>query len=281
MMSLLPDLDKKKRILEENLREYGSLAVAFSGGVDSTFLLKAALETLPQDKVLALTVQSELMPAREVTEASALAASIGGNHLVVKLDFLGLHQVASNPVDRCYHCKKYLLQTLLELVRTRGMSFLAEGTNVDDDRDYRPGTKAVRELGVVSPLKDAGLNKEDLRKLSAVYGLPTWNKPAYACLASRFPYGQHLTPENLAQVDQAEDFLLKLGFEEVRVRHHGTVARLEVGTQERCLFFNEELMDLVQVKLKALGFDYVALDLAGYRSGGLNQSLPLNPEDKT
>ena len=263
----------KFKKLTENLAASGRLALAFSGGVDSAFLLKAARETLPPENILALTARADLFPRREAAEAAELAASLGLTHLIIDFDALAVPQVAANPPDRCYHCKRALFEKLLRAAAARGFPVVADGANLDDADDFRPGARAVRELGVVSPLKQAGLTKAEIRELSRYLGLPTWDKPAFACLASRFPYGQALTPEDLVRVEKAEDLLLSLGFKNIRVRSHGRVARLEVEPQDRPRFFSLELMDRLNADLKTLGFEFAALDLGGYRSGALNQSV--------
>ena len=268
--ALAPELAQKMKTLEKILAGYGRLAVAFSGGVDSTFLLKVASLTLSPSQVVAVTAHALVVPAREVAEATALARAMGVEQLEVEVDLLGDPLIASNPIDRCYNCKKLILESLLARVKSRQIIIMADGSNVDDDGDYRPGARAVKELGVRSPLKKAGMTKADIRNLSAYLDLPTWNKPAYACLASRIPYGEPLTPKNLRQVEEAEDYLHDLGFKQARVRHHGPVARLEVESHERCRFLNEKLMEQVNHRLKLLGFDFVALDLAGYQVGSLN-----------
>lgn len=261
-------LHEKMKVLKDILGGYSHLAVAFSGGVDSTFLLQMAAKTLSPGQVVAVTAQALVFPAREAAEARTLAHKIGVEQLEVEVDLMGSPIVVSNPPDRCYHCKKLMFGSLLAQVHLRKILTLADGSNLDDDNDYRPGTRAAQELKVISPLKMAGLTKDDIRKLSFDLGLPTWNKPAYACLASRIPSGDPLTPLKLSQVEEAENYLHDLGFEQVRVRHHGSVARLEVSGSERCRFFDEKFMDQVYHQLKSLGFDFVALDLAGYHQGG-------------
>lgn len=270
----MPDeLAIKLRHLLADLAGRGRLAVAFSGGVDSAFLLWAARRALPPADLLALTAQGPLFPRRESREAAELAEALGVSRLVLDFEALAVPLVAANPPDRCYHCKRALLERLTAAARERGFDLVADGGNLDDLDDFRPGARAVRELGIVSPLKEAGLTKTDIRRLSAENGLPTWDKPAFACLASRVPYGQALTRETLARVERAEDFLLALGFREVRVRCHDQVARLEVGADERSRFFDLNLMDRVHRELTALGFAFVALDLAGYQTGGLNRAV--------
>lgn len=266
-------LDEKYQNLAAILTGYGRLALAFSGGVDSAFLLKAAREALPPASLLAITAKAAIFPGWEAREAADLAAAVGVRHMTVDFEALEAPQVAANPPDRCYHCKKALFQKMIAEAGQQGFTVVADGGNLDDVDDYRPGARAIRELGVVSPLKEAGLTKADIRKLSAGLGLPTWNKPAFACLASRFPYGQTITGDKLKMVEQAEEFLLGLGFREVRVRHHGPVARIEVGSAERPRFFDETFMDQVERELRSFGFDFVALDLGGFRSGGFNQSV--------
>lgn len=266
MTELLAKLDRLRRIITQS----GRLAVAFSGGVDSALLIRAAREVLPGENLLALTARSALFPQWETREARELAQSLGVPQLMLDVDALAIPEVAANPPDRCYFCKKAIFGAVLAEARARGFETVADGGNLDDLDDYRPGARAVRELGVLSPLKEAGLSKAEVRELSAQMGLPTWNKPAYACLASRLPYGQPLTQESLERVEKAEDLLLALGFRAVRVRCHERLARLEVGPEERPRFFETQLMDQVHRDLTALGFSFVTLDLAGYRCGSLN-----------
>lgn len=246
------------------------MAIAFSGGVDSALLLKAASMALPSQELLAVTAQGPFFPKRESLEAGQAAADFGLNHLVIEFDATADKEISENPTDRCYHCKKKLFSLMMEQATKRDFDLIADGGNLDDMNDYRPGARAVHELGVISPLKEAELTKADVRRLSAELGLPTWNKPAFACLASRIPYGQTIRLETLQRVEKAEDYLLGLGFSQVRVRAHDTLARLEVEPEERSRFFDQELLDQINLRLRELGFAHVALDLAGYRSGSLN-----------
>lgn len=270
----------KFRRLTERLKAAGRLALAFSGGVDSAFLLKAAALALPPENILAVTARAELFPRREGREAAELASALGLVHLVLDFDALSQPLVAANPPDRCYHCKKALFGDLIAAAAERGFPEVADGGNLDDADDYRPGARAVRELGVISPLKDAGLTKAEIRALSQEMNLPTWDKPAFACLASRFPYGRPITRAALARVEEAEDFLLSLGFKNIRVRSHDDLARLEVEAEDRPRFFDLAVMDLVDAKLRSLGFAFAALDLGGYRAGGLNSAVDQATRDK-
>ena len=258
--------------LKERIRQMGSLAVAYSGGVDSTFLLKVAHDVLDEN-VIAVTARSSTYPEREFREATELAQKIGAKHRVIVSEELDIKGFSDNPVDRCYFCKRELFAKILEVARQEGMKYVADGSNIDDLGDYRPGMKAVMELGVVCPLKEAGLGKNDIRVLSRQMKLSTWDKPAFACLSSRFPYGQKITREKLEVIDQAEQFLMDLGFRQVRVRHHGDVARIEVPAEERPKFFDTTLMDRIHQKFKQLGFAYTALDLQGYRTGSMNEVI--------
>jgi uncharacterized protein len=265
-------LQDKLNILRNNIRQMQSLAVAYSGGVDSTFLLKAAHDVLDENAV-ALTAQSYIHPEREFRQAVEFAQKIGAKQVVIHSEELEIEGFSDNPVNRCYLCKKALFSKIGEWARQHHIQHVADGSNVDDLGDYRPGNQAAKELGVVSPLQEAGLNKDEIRILSKELGLPTWDKPAFACLASRFPYGQKITREKLQQVDQGEQFLLDLGFRQVRVRHHGDVARLEVSADERDKFFDTALMDKIYEKFRRLGFSYVSLDLKGYRTGSMNEAI--------
>ncbi len=246
--------------------------MAFSGGVDSTFLLKIAHEVLP-DRVVAVTAISSTYPEREFREAAEFASRQGIDHVVIQSDELDIEGFADNPPNRCYLCKHDLFTKIKNMAVGRGLKYVVEGSNVDDLGDYRPGMEVIRELGIVSPLREAGLNKEDIRQLSMTMGLPTWDKPAFACLSSRFPYGHRITKEKLRMVDQAEQYLLDQGFRQVRVRHHGDMARIEVSAEERNRFFDTGLMDRVHETFKTLGFAYTALDLKGYRTGSLNEVI--------
>jgi pyridinium-3,5-biscarboxylic acid mononucleotide sulfurtransferase len=266
------ELHEKLDRLKENIKSMGSLAVAFSGGVDSTFLIKVAYDVL-KDKVVAVTARSSTYPEREFKEAVDFINELGAKHVVIVSEELDIEGFAANPVDRCYHCKKELFTKILDVAQQSNIKFVADGSNLDDLGDYRPGMIATKELKVVSPLKEVGMTKEDIRILSKEMGLPTWDKPAFACLSSRFPYGQQITREKLEMVDKAEQFLLDLGFRQMRVRHHGEIARIEVAVGERKKFFNEELMDLVNKRFKEIGFSYTSLDLKGYRTGSMNETL--------
>lgn len=266
------DAHEKLNRLKENIRRMGSLAVAFSGGVDSTFLLKVAVDVLG-NRALAVTARSSTYPARELREAEAFAKSIGARHAVIDSEELEIAGYADNPVNRCYYCKHELFEKVKAVARQNGIRYVSDGSNLDDLGDYRPGMQAAKELEVASPLKAAEMTKEDIRLLSKEMGLPTWNKPAFACLASRFPYGQKITREKLAMVDKAEQFLLDLGFRQVRVRHHGDLARVEVGPGELSRFFNEELMQRVYAEFHKIGFTYVTLDMRGYRTGSMNEAI--------
>jgi uncharacterized protein len=265
-------LQDKLNILRNNIRRMKSVAVAYSGGVDSTFLLKVAHDMLDENAV-ALTARSYIHTEREFRQAVQFAQKIGAKQVVIDSEELEIEGFSDNPPNRCYLCKKALFSKIKDWARQNSIQHVADGANVDDLGDYRPGNQAAKELGVVSSLQEAGLNKDEIRILSKELGLPTWDKPAFACLASRFPYGQRITSEKLRQVDQGEQFLLDLGFRQVRVRHHGDVARLEVSTDERIKFFDTALMDKIYEKFRRLGFSYVSLDLKGYRTGSMNEAI--------
>jgi uncharacterized protein len=252
----------------------GSAAVAYSGGTDSSYLLAVCLDVLGSDKVLALTADSPLMPRAELTEACAQAAQLGARHLVLPHNDLGNETIVANPPDRCYHCKFDRFEALLEVTRAEGLAHLVHGENADDVGDYRPGSRAAEKLGIRGPLREAGLTKADVRTLSRDRGLATWDKPANACLASRFPYGTRLTVEGLARVEAAEETLHhSLGLRQLRVRDHYPVARVEVPPEEIARLAQPHARVVVVEHLRTLGYRYVSLDLSGYRMGSLNDVL--------
>ncbi|MGE5752804.1 MAG: ATP-dependent sacrificial sulfur transferase LarE [Deltaproteobacteria bacterium] len=264
-------LQAKRDRLVGLLREMGGCVIGFSGGVDSTFLFAIAAEELG-DRVLAVTATSETYPSRELREARELAAGIGGRHRVIVSEELDIPGFSENPEDRCYHCKKELFSKLRAIADEEGLPHVLDGSNVDDLGDYRPGRTATRELSVRSPLIEAGLSKNDIRELSRAMGLSTWDKPAFACLSSRFPYGVRITREKLTRVGRAEEALRDLGLRVVRVRHHGDVARLELGPEEFLQAVNGLRGEIVRL-VKEAGYTYVALDLQGYRTGAMNETL--------
>ncbi len=253
-----------------SLREAGTCLVAFSGGVDSTFLLHAAREAL-EDGVLAVTATSPTYPASEREEAGRIASGWGIRHRFVESNELAIPGFSSNPPDRCYHCKRELFGLLLEIARREGFAAVLDGSNADDLNDFRPGRRAARELGIRSPLLECGFSKEEIRELSRHFGLPTADKGSFACLSSRFPYGTPITEESLRRVEACEEILRRFAFRQFRVRVHGEVARIEVGREEIPRLFEEEVSGAVHEGFRRNGFLYVSVDLKGYRTGSMNE----------
>lgn len=266
------ELQEKYDRLLTMLRELNSVAVAFSGGVDSAFLLYAAKEALG-DSAIAITAESVLFPESEREEAKRIAGQLGARQLILQESPLDISGFSENRTNRCYLCKRELFSHMLDRIHSLGISVLVEGSNLDDEGDYRPGMQAIEELGVVSPLRMAGFTKIEIREASQQFGLPSWNKPSRACLASRIPYGDRITEEKLSMVERAEQQLYALGFSQVRVRVHGELARIEIGSEELERMMDKALRTAVSEALHACGFSYVVLDLEGYRSGSLNETI--------
>ena len=262
----------KYEALKEYLRSLGSVAVAFSSGVDSTFLLKTAHDVLG-DKCIAITAMSCSFPKRELEEAKTFCEKEGIRHITVESEELEIEGFCQNPANRCYICKKELFEKIWDIARKEGLNAVAEGSNMDDNGDYRPGLQAVSELNIKSPLRYAELNKNEIRELSKKLELNTWDKQSFACLSSRFVYGEEITKEKLSMVDKAEQLLLDLGFHQLRVRIHGTIARIEVLPDEFPKLIEEKNRLKIVTEFEKYGFTYISMDLKGYRTGSMNETL--------
>jgi uncharacterized protein len=265
------ELNQKYENLKNLISDLGSVAIAFSGGVDSTFLAKVCEDVLG-DKAIVVTATSSTYPQREFKESKQLATDIGIKQIVIESEETEIEGFSSNPPNRCYYCKHELFSKVKKVADENNIKYILDGSNYDDIGDFRPGMHAAKELGVISPLKQVELTKDDIRVLSKKLGLPTWEKPAFACLSSRFPYGEEITPKKLSMVDKAEEYLRGLGFNQFRVRHHGKIARIEIEVSEMHKFLELDF-GMVSKELKKIGFIYVTLDLTGYRTGSMNEVL--------
>lgn len=265
-------LNDKFTRLKEDLKQMERVIVAYSGGVDSTFLLKAS-SVAGMERILAVTALSETLPHEELSIAREITSALSIEHRIITTEELKNKNFSDNPPDRCYYCKKELFSKLKDIATKENFSFILDGTNTDDIRDHRPGRRAAKEMGVHSPLLNAGFNKKEIREISRTLGLPTWNKPATPCLSSRFPYGQKITAEGLERVNHAENFLKRLGLTEIRVRDHSGIARIEVIQEEFAILMEKNNRKEIITLLKSLGYKYITLDLQGFRSGSLNENL--------
>lgn len=272
MGNISPDLNKKYDMLCEYLEKLGSVAVAFSSGVDSTFLVKVASDVLGE-RAVAITVASSVFPQKELDDAITFCEANQIKHKIIEVDELSIPGFAENPVDRCYICKKQIFSQIKKAACEENMAYVVEGSNLDDEGDYRPGHRAINELEIKSPLREASLTKAEIRELSKALELPTWEKPSFACLASRFPYGELISKEKLRRVERAEELLRELGFRQFRVRIHGDIARIELFPDEFNIIMEESVRSRVVSELKDYGFTYVSLDLQGYRTGSLNEKI--------
>lgn len=266
-------IHEKYNELTNYLQTMGSVVLAFSGGVDSTFLLKVAYTVLGEN-MKAVTIHSPYIPGWEIEEAKTLVKEIGARHEMIEVPMLD--SIKQNPENRCYICKKAVFGRIREIAEQGEYHYVIDGTNFDDTGDYRPGLQALKELAIKSPLLECKLTKQDIRRLSRELGLPTWDKPPYACLLTRIPYGNELKMADFAKIEQAEIYMMSQGFRAIRVRCHGNLARIEVNRSDRDKLFNEELLDTIAKKFKQLGFQYVTTDVEGYRTGSLNETLTRN-----
>lgn len=271
--SLLSEaLSTKYQCLLDHLRSFQKAAIAYSGGVDSTVLLYAAKQALGEH-VLAVTADSHLFPANELEETRQFCEELGVEQVICRIEELKIEGFKENPPNRCYLCKMHLFRTFLETAAAHGITVVAEGSNVDDTGDYRPGLKAIAELGIKSPLRECGFTKSDIRTVAKAMGLAVWDKPSYACLASRFAYGEIISEKGLDMVDRAEQLLRELGFRQSRVRIHGSIARIEIRPEEFPRLIEEQCRTRITDAFKKIGFSYTALDLTGYRTGSMNEVL--------
>lgn len=264
------ETEEKFEALKELLASYGSgAAAAFSGGVDSSFLLSVAKDVLG-DRLLAVTVNADFVAQSEVDEASGISKLLGVEHDVITSDLADIENFTENPPDRCYFCKKHILEKIVRFAHGKGYDTVIEASNADDESDFRPGKRAIAELGVRSPLAETGFTKAEIRALARKRGLPNWDRPSNACLATRIKSGDEITRDKLEQIEKAEDFLVSLGFGQVRVRHHGALARIEVSPEEIERLFDEEARRRIDERLTDLGFIYITVDMEGYRSGSMD-----------
>ncbi len=262
--------EKKIFKLKKIIKEMASMIIAFSGGTDSSFLLALSVEILGE-KVIAVTAKSPTYPEKELTEAKAIVDRLNCRHKIINTDELEIEEFRNNPRNRCYFCKKELFLKLISIKNKYKFNFVADGTNYDDLNTFRPGIKALKELGIRSPLAEAGLTKEEIRKYSKLLNLSTWNKPALACLASRFPYGEEISESKLKKIEKAENFLYSLGFKQIRVRYHHPIARIEIEKEEIPRMFQHNNREKIVERLKKMGFEYITLDLEGYRTGSMDK----------
>lgn len=266
------ELNDKLEKLKNKLAKLDNVAIAYSGGVDSNFLLKVAKDVLDK-KVVAITLNAMMHSKKEINEAKKYTNEFGVKHLVIDIDNLEVDEFIENKKDRCYHCKKYVFNTIKKIAKDNNIEYVLDGTNIDDLGDYRPGLKALEELNIISPLKECNLTKKDIRVLSKEMGLKTYNKPAFACLATRVPYNTRITKELLRRIEISEQYLADLGFNQFRVRVHENIARIEVGFDEIDKFFIKEVLKNTSNKFKEFGFEYVTLDMNGYEMGSMNKDI--------
>jgi uncharacterized protein len=276
--NMINSTNKKLEDLKDILVTMKSVLVAYSGGVDSTFLLKVARDVLGETNVLAVTEMSPVYPSEETEQAKVIAQELGVRHQCIDTQELSNPEFVKNPKERCYWCKKELFADLLKIAAENALHYVLDGTNFDDIGDWRPGMRAAQELGIQSPLKEAQLTKDEIRHFSKELGLPTWDKPSFACLASRFPYGTKITTENLSKIDNAERFLRSFGITQLRVRHHDNIARIEVLEKDLRRLLDTQVRRQILTHFKELGYTYVTIDLEGYRTGSMNETFQKNDD---